>query len=386
MTRQRRLGRRPDGDVRQLEALFRSAFEDAPIGMAITAIDGSFLQVNQALCELLGRSWDELRGMTWADVTHPEDRPVQEAYEDNALAGQARFFRTEKRYVRPDGRTIWALLSRSLVRDAEGNPLVFISQVVDITDRRKVEQRIREQEQETRRIIDTAQEAFVGMDADGRITDWNRQAELIFGWRRDEALGRRLAETVIPERYREAHYRGLARFLDTGEATVLGRRLELSALRRDGSEFPVELAIWPVPSGGGVVFHALVHDISDRKEAESVLRRQKEELAALHETTLGLLNRLEASDLLETILTRAAALLGTPHAYLYVADPERDELVVRAGTGVFTDYVGYRLRRGEGLAGRVWEGGEPMVVDDYSTWAGRREGFEFLRASVAIPL
>jgi PAS domain S-box-containing protein len=386
MRRARSLRRRSEPELREIEALFRSAFEDAPIGMAITAIDGTFLEVNRALCDLLGRSAEDLRTFSWADVTHPEDRAVQEAYEDSALAGNARFFRTEKRYLRPDGRTVWALLSRSLIESARGEPGVFISQVVDITDRRRVEQRIREQEEETRRIIESAQEAFVGMDADGRIIEWNRQAELTFGWRRDEALGRRLADTIVPERYRDAHWRGLERFLRTGEAEVLGKRLEYSALRRDGTEFPVELAIWTVPSGGGVLFHALVHDIADRKRAEHVLRRQKEELAALHETTLGLLNRLDAADLLETILSRAAALLGTPHACLYVVDEDRGELVIRAGTGVFTDYVGYRLGRGEGLAGRVWETGQPLMVDDYSTWSGRRAGFEFLRAAAAIPL
>lgn len=382
----RGLRRRPEQKLRQLEALFRSAFEDAPIGMAITAIDGTFLRVNEALCEILGRSAEELASLTWADITHPEDRGAQEDYEDGALSGRGPFFRTEKRYLRPDGRTVWALLSRSLIRGAPGEPTAFISQVVDITDRRRVEARVREQEEETRRIIDTAQEAFVGMDAEGRIIEWNRRAERTFGWRRDEALGRTLAETIIPEQHRDAHRRGLERFLRTGEANVLGRRLEYTALRRDGTEFPVELSIWAVPSGGGVRFHALVHDIADRKNAEQVLRRQKEELAALHETTLGLLNRLDASDLLETILTRAAALIGTPHAYLYVVDRERDELVVRAGTGVFTEIVDYRLGRGQGLAGRVWESGEPMMVDDYSTWPERRPGFDFLRAALAIPL
>jgi PAS domain S-box-containing protein len=281
---------------------------------------------------------------------------------------------------------VWTLLSRSLIRSPDGEPTAFIYQVVDITDRRRIESRVREQEEETRRIIDTAQEAFVGMDAEGHIVEWNRQAERMFGWRRAEALGRPLAETIVPEPHREAHRRGLERFLRTGEANVLGRRLEYSALRRDGSEFPVELGIWAVPSGGGVRFHALVHDIGERKAAEQVLRRQKEELAALHETTLGLLNRLDATDLLETILTRAAALLGTPHAYLYVVDPTRDEIVVRASTGVFTDLVGYRLRRGEGLAGRVWETGKPMTVDNYSVWPNRRSGFDSLRAAAAIPL
>src|SRR5579884_2245438 len=95
-----------------------------------------------------------------------------------------------------------------------------------------------------RQILDTAGDAFIGMDAAGRVTEWNRQAELIFGWRRDEVMRRAVSEIIIPDEYREAHDQGLERFLATGEARVLGQRLELAALRRDGSEFPIELTLW----------------------------------------------------------------------------------------------------------------------------------------------
>lgn len=120
--------------------------------------------------------------------------------------------------------------------------------------------------------------------------------------------------------------------------------------------------------------------------AEELLRRQNAELAALHETTLGLISRLEPTSLLEAVLSRAAALIGTPHAYLYAVDESADQLVVRAGIGVFAEYLGYRLSRGEGLAGRVWDSGEPMSVEDYGRWAGRAPGFDFVHAAASIPL
>jgi signal transduction histidine kinase len=120
--------------------------------------------------------------------------------------------------------------------------------------------------------------------------------------------------------------------------------------------------------------------------AEELLRRQNEELAALYETTLGLISRLEPTSLLEAMLARAAALIGTPHAYLYVLDDVPEQLVIRAGIGVFADAIGRPLRRGEGLAGRVWETGEPMSVEDYGRWAGRAPGFDFVRAAASIPL
>jgi PAS domain S-box-containing protein len=373
--------------LQEAEARFRAAFENAPIGMALLSPEGRFLQVNQALCDVLGRGEEELLGTSWQAVTHPEDRVSQDALDRKVLAGHEHAYVVEKRYLRGDGTPAWALVSRSLVRDPGGQPLYFISQVLDISERKHVEEALRAREEEVRRILETAQDAFVAMDSDGRISDWNRQAEEVFGWPREEAVGRVLAETIIPERYREQHRRGLERFLATGQGPVLDKRLELSALRRDGTEFPVELTIWALPRGGSHRFNALVHDISERLSSQTELSRQTEELTALHETTLDLLRRLEPTSLLEAILARAAALMGTEHGYLYVVDEAvPDELVCRVGIGRFSDLPGYRLGRGEGLAGRAWQSGKPVAVDDYHAWPGRLPQFEWMRATAVLPL
>ncbi len=118
-------------------------------------------------------------------------------------------------------------------------------------------------------LLEAAPEAFIGMNAEGLITDWSNQAEVVFDWPRSEAIGRLLAETIIPPRYRERHRRGLERFLETGDGPVLNQRLELSALRRNGEEFPVEMTIWAQSIGGEMQFNALVHDITERKRAEA---------------------------------------------------------------------------------------------------------------------
>jgi PAS domain S-box-containing protein len=132
-------------------------------------------------------------------------------------------------------------------------------------------------------ILDVAHNAFISMDEEGRIAHWNPRAAEMFGLDRDDALGEVLADTIIPERYREAHWAGLRRFQQTGEGPVLNRRIELSALRADGSEFPVEMTISALAEDGGWTFHAFIADISARHDAERERRQLLDELErALH--------------------------------------------------------------------------------------------------------
>jgi PAS domain S-box-containing protein len=120
-----------------------------------------------------------------------------------------------------------------------------------------------------RAVLDGALEAVVGMDATGRVTFWNPSASLMFGWAREEALGRVLADLIVPPALRDAHRRGLERFVRTGESTILNRRLELTGLRKDGTEFPLELAVTPLREGEYITFHAFIRDITERKSAEA---------------------------------------------------------------------------------------------------------------------
>jgi PAS domain S-box-containing protein len=143
--------------------------------------------------------------------------------------------------------------------------------------RREALTRLAESDAWAHLILDTAHDAFVGMDSSGQIVLWNAQAERTFGWRQQEAVGRNLADTIIPPAFREAHNKGMQRFLETGEAPVVNRRLELRGLHRDGHEFPIEITITlPMPRGDGYFFGAFLRDISDRRERDDQLRRAKE--------------------------------------------------------------------------------------------------------------
>ena len=145
----------------------------------------------------------------------------------------------------------------------------------EIADRNRAEEAFRRVERQARAIVGSALDAVVVMDAEGIVTEWNKQAEETFGWTRPEALGRRMSETIIPAQYRLSHERGLEQFFKTGQGPVLNRRIEITALRRDGSEFPVELTITPLKSGDSWTFSSFVRDISERRRAEEKLRESE---------------------------------------------------------------------------------------------------------------
>jgi two-component system phosphate regulon sensor histidine kinase PhoR len=138
-----------------------------------------------------------------------------------------------------------------------------------------------ESEERLRLILETAGEAFVSMNSDGSISGWNPSAESIFGWSREEAIGRQLVDTIVPAADREAHKRGLQHFLRSGEGPVLNKSIEQMALHRDGHEIPVELTISPLRVGGSYVFNAFIRDITERQEAEREAERLKDEFFAL---------------------------------------------------------------------------------------------------------
>jgi PAS domain S-box-containing protein len=125
-------------------------------------------------------------------------------------------------------------------------------------------------------IVETALDAVVGMGTDGRITAWNSQAERIFGYSATEVLGRSMSETIVPEKFRRPHESGFRRYHETGISTVLNKRIEISALHRDGKEFPVELSIAAIRNGSETSFCAFVRDITDRQHAAENLCRAKE--------------------------------------------------------------------------------------------------------------
>jgi PAS domain S-box-containing protein len=155
---------------------------------------------------------------------------------------------------------------------------------------------IRDRDTKMRRIIDSALDAVLSIDEHGKVTEWNAQAETMFGWRREEAVGRTLSELFIPHRYRDAHEKGLRHFLSTGEGPLLNRRIEITALHREGAEFPVEVSIVPYQIDGDWQFSGFVRDITEKKVAEASARRHREmEMELAHANRVATMGQLSAS-------------------------------------------------------------------------------------------
>jgi PAS domain S-box-containing protein len=234
-------------------------------------------------------------------------------------------------------------------------------------------------ERRTRQILDTAHEAFVSIDSEGRILDWNPQAEQTFGWSRDEAIGRELAETIIPPRYREDHRRGIKRFLETGEGPVLNQHLELTALHREGHELPVELTISPLLGASGYRFHAFLRDITERKQAELYFEAQHEVTRVLAESGPGenaMLKVLQA--LGERMGWEVGEFWGLDEGAQVLRRVESWHLPTIDVTALddATEQIGFE--RGAGIPGEVWERQAPVRI------ANIVEGGHFLYSGAAI--
>jgi len=240
-----------------------------------------------------------------------------------------------------------------------------------------------------RSILDNAHEAFISMDAGGFIIDWNRQAEGTFGWTREEVVGRALSDTIIPPHYREAHLRGLELFLDTGDGPVLDQRFEIEALHRDGHEVPIELTIWAVKVCEAHVFHAFLHDISER-------HRSMQFLASQHAITTVLAEAETVEQAVPRLLCALCEGMGWEFgAYWTVADgPVLQCRETWTVSGL--DLSGFEeatslltFEPGEGLPGRVFTSARPEFIPDVAApnFLRQQEAAEAgLRAAVGLPL
>jgi PAS domain S-box-containing protein len=253
--------------LRQREEQLRLTLENAPIGILTSGLDGRLLSVNPAFCNILGYSAEELTRLSVEDITHPDDWEETSKQFDALVRGDIDNYELEKRYLRRDSAVITARARAGLVRDAQGRPLMVVGEVEDISQRQRTEKIFQ-------LVVETAPNAIVMIDSGRRIVLVNSQTERYFGYRRDELLGKPI-EVLIPERMRMHHPEYVEQFKSEHRARPMGLGRDLYGLRKDGSEFPVEVGLSPVETGQELLILSAIVDISERVSSNRELQRMR---------------------------------------------------------------------------------------------------------------
>ena len=265
--------------LRDSEERFNKAFNEAMIGMGLVGPDGRWLQVNQALCDIIGYSQEELAATTFLAITHPDDLTVDLAFVAQMMKEEIRTYQLEKRYIHKQGHSVWILLSVSLVRHADGTPWYFIKQIQDVTERKRVEEELQKSHAFLRQVIDIDPNFIFAKDRDGRFTlvnqavadaygttvenlvgktdaDFNpNQEEVAFFRQKDLDVMDSLQDLFIPE---EAitDSAGRIRWLQTVKRPILDRQ------------------------GRATMILGAATDITERKRIEEALRQRERDLRA----------------------------------------------------------------------------------------------------------
>ena len=360
-------------DSRLVRTMLAEAASDQPVGFEVRTVDrmtGAIQKLVEMACDviLLDLSLPDSTGLEslhrMREVAPHTPIVVLSGLDDESVALQA---------VREGAQDY--LLKGSV------DSLLLARVIRYAIERQRAEAELLESEARTRLIVDTALDAVITIDGASRITGWNPQAETIFGWPRQEAIGRFLFDLIIPPRHREAHRQGMAHFLETGEGPVLNTLLEITALQRSGREFPVELSILPIKIGETFNFSAFVRDITERKQREREL-----EVIALISTALR--EASKPAEMLPIVLDQVMDLLDTDGAAIALPTPDNNEVVIELGRGQWENATGIRLKNGEGITGRVIATGSTYLSNDPQNdllFVGK-EFLGELKATACVPL
>ena len=314
-----------DTALRQGQERFQLAFEHAAVGMALLTPEGRFVQVNPALCGILGRQESQLLGSDWASVTHPEDVPrVQEAIRQ-VLSGEKDSVILVKRGTHPSGTVVWVQNSLSMMRDADGRPRHIVVLIEDITDQKRAEEARRLSEARFSRLFRNSPAALaLGTLRDGRIIDANDHWLELFGYERDEVIGRDATELqlwaepgeregVIEQLARDGIVRGHMTRYRKKSGEVRDALLTFLRTELPGEPEPVNLS--------------MLLDVTDRRRAEA-------DRVRLDSITDAALAYLSLDDLLRELVARLRNGLRAEVAMLGLVDKEAGEFVLRGVDGV----------------------------------------------------
>jgi PAS domain S-box-containing protein len=266
--------------LQQSEQRWQTAFENSAIGIMMRDRADRFFAANRAFRDMLGYTESELYQLCQLDVTYEEDRDLNLDLIRELWEGKRQHFQIEKRYRRKDGTLVWVRNNVTLVPGTGGVAFFLFTIVEDITERKKEESERRYIEQRYRVMVETASDAVVCIDERGAILLANPATTKVFGYDPADLIGKPLT-MLMPEYLRKLHEDGFRRYSATGQRHINWQGTELTGLRKNGQEFPVEISFGELTADGHRIFTGFVRDISERKQTEGLR-------ASLHATQLEL--------------------------------------------------------------------------------------------------
>ncbi|HKQ77080.1 MAG TPA: PAS domain S-box protein [Blastocatellia bacterium] len=354
--------------IHESESRFKAIFENAAVGIARVAPDGHWLEVNQRLCDILGYSREELLTKTFTDITYPDDMEADLRVAQRMLAGEIDTSRLEKRYYRKDGSVVWANLTVSLLRKADGSSDYFVAIIEDISARKQTEEKLREREERLRLASRAAGLGVFEWDvkADHAVWENDRMYEIFGHTRADGSLSKeRLIERYVHPDDAATLERALADGMKSGRPIHTTYRIR----RKDGAHRWLDLAgnFELARDGAPIKMIAVLADITEHKLAEEAKLKRA---ALLAEVSAAL---AEHDAPLKSMLQKSAEALvrhmDAAFARIWTLNPKESLLELQASAGLYTHLDGRhsRVPVGEFKIGLIAKERQPHLTNDVAT-------------------
>jgi PAS domain S-box-containing protein len=258
------------------ESRYRALFDNPVLGIRISSVadGGRIVEANPVYQKMTGYSAAELSGLTIFELTHPEDRESNRQLYAEMTAGRRSSYQIEKRFVRKDGSVFWGRLTAHPLRDASGKATHHIGLVEDVSEHRQAREALLESTGRLQAVLNAALDGIVLIDPAGTIRLVNPSVRRMFGYPPKDLLGQNV-KLLMPAPWQEEHDGYLARYLATGEARIIGIGRQVEGRRRDGSTFPLDLAVSEVRYGEELFFLGTLRDITERLRLESEIRQSQ---------------------------------------------------------------------------------------------------------------
>lgn len=265
------------------EEKYKRIVDNIELGLLEVDADDNIAHANDAFCKLVEYDIHEIIGKNASELfLREQDRESMRKRNDSRKKGMSDVYQIP--IITKSGTEKWMVISGAPNFDSQGNQVGSIGIHLDISDQRRLANENAFKDSKLSNLFEVSLDALISVNDLGVVIEWNPQAEKIFGYTKDEIIGKELSKTIIPHAFRKAHSDGMDNFHKTGHGPVLNKRIEITALRKNGEEFPIELTIFPIEHDESHYFTAFVRDITEIKQSRETMTealKQQTELNTL---------------------------------------------------------------------------------------------------------